>query len=68
MSNITRVQSDLVNKVDAARISLDEQYNTALEKQRNEFKEMKDKLVSVQQEKLNPDYSPTPKIDYRERL
>jgi hypothetical protein len=46
--NITRFQSDIVNKVDTARISLETQYNTALEKQHAEFQNFKTRLLQEQ--------------------
>src|SRR5262249_10625420 len=48
MWNSNRVQSDLVNKVDTARNSLEQQYNTALRKQGDEFQTLKSRLWQEQ--------------------
>src|SRR6266436_1630158 len=46
--NINRVYNEITDRVNAARSSLETQYNTALTKQRDDFNNLKNELLKVQ--------------------
>ena len=51
--NTTRVYTEITDRVNAARESLETQYNTVLTKQRDEFKNLKDELWKENKNKLD---------------